>query len=399
MAGVKQGGRSRPPVWAWAGLALGAVVVLAGGVYGGWRLYRRLTRPPQLTVTLYAQGLNQPTTIANTGVPGDQRLFVTERPGLIRVVLPDGALAPAPFLDLTAEVEDSQYGEQGLLGLAFAPDYAASGDFYVYYSANGNIVRLSHFAVSADPNVADPAETVLLTIKPDAPMHLGGDLAFGPDGYLYLGPGDGTAGEDPGSFAQRLDTLRGKLLRLDVHGAAPYTIPPDNPFVNTPGALPEIWALGLRNPWRFSFDAATGDLYIADVGQAAHEELDRVRAGTSAGLNFGWHCYEGLLVRAFSDCAPGAAFTAPIATFERVEAGAIVGGYVYHGNRYPALRDAYVFADFANSSLWLLRPDAEKPIPYWELGVANPSTFGVDAAGELYIASFSAGQLFSVGAR
>ena len=399
MAGVKQSGRARLPGWAGVGLALGALAVLVGGAYGGWRIYRRLTRPPQLAVTLYAQGLNQPTSIANTGVAGDQRLFVTERPGTIRVVQADGTLAPDPFLDLTAEVEDDQYGEQGLLGLAFAPDYAASGDFYVYYSANGNVLQLSHFKVSGDPDVADPTETVLLTIAPEAPMHLGGNLAFGPDGYLYLGPGDGSEGEDPGGYAQRLDTLRGKLLRLAMHGAAPYTIPPDNPFVNTAGALPEIWALGLRNPWRFSFDTATGDLYIADVGQATHEELNRVRAGTPGGLNFGWHCYEGLLVREFSDCTSGATFTAPIAAFERVEAGAIVGGYVYHGARYPALNGGYIFADFANSSVWLLRPDADKPIAYWELGVVNPSTFGVDGTGELYLASFSEGKLFAVGAK
>ncbi len=383
----------------WVVLGLGALIGLGAGGYVGWKLWRRAHRPPQLAVTLIAEGFDQPTDIAATGAPDDTRLFVVERPGRIRVVLPDGTVAPALFLDITASVEDSEYGEQGLLGLAFDPAYAATGDFYVYYTANGGDIHLSHFRVSDDPNVADPAETILLSTSPEAPMHLGGDLTFGPDGNLYIGVGDGGTEDDPENDAQRLDSLLGKLLRVQVHGADPYTVPADNPFVNTAGARPEIWALGLRNPWRFSFDQATGDLYVADVGQATHEELNRVPAGTPAGVNFGWHCYEGLLDRGLTGCAADAAFTPPLKDFERAEASSIVGGFVYSGSRYPALSGSYLFGDFISSSLWLLRPGTTEPIPYWELGLLNPSTFGIDAAGEVYVASFTEGKLFRVGTK
>ena len=383
----------------WIVLGVGGLGLLLAAVYLVPRVWRRLNRPPQLAVTLVASGFNQPTDIAATGVPDDLRLFVTERPGVIRVVLPGGTVPPTPFIDLTDRVEDSQYGEQGLLGLAFAPDYAATGDFYVYYTATSGDLRLAHFRVSADPNVADTTATVLLVITPAAPMHLGGDLAFGPDGNLYLGPGDGVTGESTDNNSQRLDSLLGKLLRIQVHGAAPYTVPADNPFVGTPGARPEIWALGLRNPWRFSFDAATGDLYIADVGQATHEELNRVPAGTPAGLNFGWPCQEGLLDRGLDSCPAKATYTPPIRDFERAEAGSIVGGFVYAGSRYPALRGHYIFGDFISSSLWLLPPGSTEPTSYWELGLLQPSTFGVDAAGELYVASFTEGKLFRVGTK
>jgi len=377
----------------------GALIVLVAGAYVGWKLWKRLNRPPELAVTLIASGFDQPTDIANSGLPGDARLFVVERPGRIRLVQPDGTIAPTLFLDITERVEDTAYGEQGLLGLAFDPAYAATGDFYVYYTANGGDIHLSHFRVSANPDVADPAETVLLAITPQAPMHLGGDLAFGPDGYLYLGPGDGGTQDDPENDAQRLDSWLGKLLRIQVHGASPYTVPADNPFVNTAGALPEVWALGLRNPWRFSFDPATGDLFVGDVGQATHEEINRVPAGSPAGQNFGWHCYEGLVDRGLAGCSAGTAYTPPLRDFERAEASSIVGGFVYAGNRYRALRGSYIFGDFVSSSLWLLQPGATEPIPYWGLEVFNPSTFGVDVAGELYVASFTAGKLFQVGTK
>ncbi|MBF8285408.1 MAG: hypothetical protein HW378_4323 [Anaerolineales bacterium] len=237
-------------------------------------------------------GLDEPVDLKHAG-DGSGRLFVIEQPGRIRIV-ENGELLPDPFLDIEPLV-NSRGNEQGLLGLAFYPDYAANGLFFVNYTdVNGDTV-VARYAVSADdPSRADPASAkIILQVDQPFPNHNGGDLVFGPDGYLYIGLGDGGSGGDPQGNGQNLNALLGKMLRIDVNHGDPYAIPPDNPFAGRAGARPEIWAYGLRNPWRYSFDRATGDLYIADVGQNAYEEVDFQPADSRGGENYGWNKYEG----------------------------------------------------------------------------------------------------------
>lgn len=384
----------------WLALALVAMVLLAAAVplarWGRAQL-RRVLGPPGLSVALVASGLSQPTDIAHTGVAGDERLFVVEREGRIRIVDPDGSVRATPFLDLGDRVEFRNYGEQGLLGLVFDPDYAATGEFYVYYSDLQDNIQLSRFRVSADPDAAAAEETPLLNIAVDAPLHYGGDLAFGPDGYLYVAVGVGAAEDGPHMVAQETDSLRGKLLRLDVRGVSTYTIPVDNPLVAVAGARPEIWALGLRNPWRISFDRVTGDLYIVDVGQSTAEEVNFQPAGSAGGQNYGWPCWEGRTAQTSANCPPAETVTGPVISLDRQNASALVGGYVYRGERYARLQGYYIFGDFATSGLWVARPGEWEPISYWGLGLNLPSTFGEDAAGELFAASYTDGAIFRIG--
>src|SRR5690606_13084652 len=347
--------------------------------------YRRTTAAAVLLATLLsctataqprlvevARGFSNPVAI---GFAGEDRLFVVEQRGTVRVVR-DGEVLPEPFLDVTDRVRSG--GERGLLGLAFPPDFAATGRFYAYYiDLNGDSV-LSRFLAEGD--AADPAsEQVLLTQVQPYSNHNGGQLAFGPDGYLYLGLGDGGSGGDPQGNGQPLDTLLGKVLRLDVSGDRAEA-PADNPFVRREGARPEVWAYGLRNPWRFSFDRGTGDLYIADVGQNAFEEVNLLPAG-SGPLNFGWNAWEGS--RRFSRTAPFSDVTFPIAEYTH-DGGhcSITGGYVYRGRDIPALDGVYLFADYCSGVLWGLRRGAEG----WIMEVLadtdlQPSAFGEDLDG------------------
>jgi glucose/arabinose dehydrogenase len=324
-----------------------------------------------------------------TAPPGDPRLFIVEKGGAIRVVA-NGALLPAPFLDLTGRVSTGP--EQGLLGLAFDPAYATSGRFYVHYTDPAGTTTLSSFRVSAaSPDQADPAsETVLLTAEQPFDNHNGGQILFGPDGFLYLGLGDGGGGGDPGGRGQSLADLLGDILRVDVGDGTGYTVPPDNPFVGTVGARPEVWSYGLRNPWRFSFDPATGDLYIADVGQNAWEEVDVATAASGAGraTNFGWNATEGRHCFADPGCDP-AAYALPALEYSHAEGCSITGGYVYRGAAIPALQGHYFYGDYCSGWVRSFRyqdGQATEPHQWPTLAPGGPVTsFGQDAQGELYV--------------
>jgi glucose/arabinose dehydrogenase len=324
-----------------------------------------------------------------TAPPGDARLFIVEKGGAIRIVA-GGTLLPTPFLNLAGRV--STGGEQGLLGLAFDPAYAATGRFYVHYTDPAGNTTLSSFRVSpADPDQADPAsETILLTVEQPFDNHNGGQIEFGPDGMLYLGLGDGGGGGDPGGRGQSLADLLGDILRVDVGDGSGYTVPPDNPFVGVADARPEVWSFGLRNPWRFSFDPVTGDLYIADVGQNAWEVVDvaTAAAGAGRGTNFGWNVAEGRHCYAIPACDP-AVFALPVLEYSHQEGCSITGGYVYRGAAIPALQGHYFYGDYCSGWVRSFRyqnGEATEPYQWPTLAPGGPVTsFGQDAQGELYV--------------
>ena len=334
-----------------------------------------------------------------TSPPGDSRLFIVEKGGVIRIVK-DGSLLPSPFLDLSSKVSGGP--EQGLLGLAFDPGYATNGRFIVHYTDVSGNTTLSAYRVSAtDPDQADPAtETILLTVEQPFPNHNGGQILFGPDGMLYLGLGDGGSGGDPGGRGQSLADLLGDILRLDVSSGTSYTVPPDNPFVGQTGPRPEVWSYGLRNPWRFSFDAATGDLYIGDVGQNVWEEVDVVAAaaGAGRGANFGWNVTEGRHCYASPGCDTSQ-FTMPVLEYSHAQGCSISGGYVYRGAAIPALQGHYFYADYCQGWVRSFRLENGQAVdahqwPTLAPGGAVPS-FGQDAAGELYVMN-SEGRVFRI---
>ena len=342
---------------------------------------------------LVVDGLAEPVFVTNAG---DDRLFVVERQGVIRIVT-DGNVLDTPFLDITGRV-GSDSSEQGLLGLAFPSNHAETGLFYVDYTdLNGDTV-VSRFQVSVDSDRADPTtEEVVLTQDQPAWNHNGGMIAFGPDGYLYIGLGDGGGQGDPDGNGQRADTWLGKILRINVYpdssGNQTYSVPDDNPYVGDEDALPEIWASGLRNPWRFSFDRETGDLWIADVGQNEFEEVN-VIGPNDGGANFGWNLVEGPSCFADSDCNP-ASFVEPVFTYTHSSGDgcSATGGYVSHGQDFADLNGVYLFADYCTGKLWRLFPDGaggydvSDPI---ETGL-NVSSFGEGADGRLYVVDLSGG--------
>jgi glucose/arabinose dehydrogenase len=344
-----------------------------------------------------ASGLSFP--LALTAPPGDPRLFIVEKGGAIRVVK-EGALLPTPFLDLAGRV--STGGEQGLLDLAFDPAYATTGRFLVHYTDPDGNTTVSSFRVSGtDPDRADPAsETVILTAEQPFANHNGGRLLFGPDGMLYLGLGDGGSENDPGGRGQSLTDLLGGILRVDVSAATGYTIPPDNPFAGRTDARPEIWSVGLRNPWRFNFDPATGDLYIADVGQNAWEEVDVATAagGAGRGANFGWNVMEGRHCLADPACDP-APYSLPVLEYSHAEGCSISGGYVYRGAAIPELQGHYFYADYCQGWVRSFRFQGgqvtdPRQWPTLAPGGAVPG-FGQDAAGEMYVLS-AEGRVFRI---
>ncbi len=343
-------------------------------------------------------GLEAPLLVTNAG-DGSGRLFVVEQPGRIRIV-EDGRLVDRPFLDISRRITSG--GEQGLLGLAFHPRFGAGDDrlFVNYTDGAGNTVVSSFRMGGPGAAAAEPdSEVVLLRIEQPYANHNGGALAFGSDGLLYIATGDGGSGGDPLDSGQRLDTLLGKILRIDVDradGRLAYAIPPDNPFAGGAEARPEIWAYGLRNPWRISFDRATGDLWIGDVGQGSWEEVDRLGPATG-GANLGWnrmegrHCYDG------RDCDP-TAFVSPITEYSHAEGCSITGGYVYRGTQWPALAGTYLFADYCSGSIWGIASAAEEFVSPTSLLASgrNAVSFGEDEAGELYLADISGGGIYRV---
>jgi glucose/arabinose dehydrogenase len=369
-----------------------------------------------LTTVRVASGLSRPTFV--THAPGDfTRVFITEQTGRIRILdLQSGTVLPNPFLDLTSTV--SCCGERGLLGLAFHPDYATNGFLYVTYSNGAGDSEVARYRVLGDPatsNVADPgSSSALLTIPEPAANHNIGWIAFGPDGYLYIGKGDGGSSCDPNQRAQDLDELHGKILRIDVDGGTPYGIPPDNPFVGGPGA-DEIWAYGLRNPWRNAFDPATGDLFIADVGQSQREEIDFQPAASGGGENYGWDCMEGTECSTVSGCGTAgctcgaAGLVLPIHQYDHGSGCSITGGEVYRGNQIDGLSGTYFFADYCSARIWSFRYDGATVSEFQErtgelapgggLSIGSISSFGHDAFGELYISDLSGGEVFKIIAR
>jgi glucose/arabinose dehydrogenase len=340
-------------------------------------------------------GLKLPVEIQNAS-DGSGRLFIIEKRGRI-LIMQDGKLMPTPFLDISTKV-DSQHTEQGLLGLAFHPNYTRSGLFFVnYIDLNGNTV-IARFQVSADdPNRADPTSEVdLLHVDQPYDNHNGGGLAFGPDGYLYIGLGDGGSEGDPLGNGQNLQTLLGKMLRIDVDHGDQYAIPPDNPFVKG-GGLPEIWAYGLRNPWRFSFDRLNGNMFIADVGQDAWEEVDFVPVGMPGGMNFGWSYYEGM--HPYKGQPPvNEPFVWPVSEYSHSDGCSVTGGYVYRGPALPEWQGVYFYGDYCSGNIWaLIHPggnDQQAKILFTTK--AKVTTFGMDEAGEIYLADYGSGRLLKL---
>ncbi len=319
---------------------------------------------------------------------GDRtRLFIVEKQGTIAIVK-QGTVLPAPFLDLRSKV--STGGEQGLLGLAFHPGYTANGLFVVNYTDAAGDTRVSLFRRSAtDPDRADPAsEQLVLTVGQPFANHNGGMVAFGPDGKLYIGMGDGGSGGDPQGNGQKRSTLLGKLLRLGISASGQVSVPADNPFAEEAGTRPEIWSLGLRNPWRFSFDRLTGDLYIGDVGQNLHEEIDALPLAASRGANFGWSVMEGATCYGSSTCA-GAGLVLPVIDYPHGEGCSVTGGYVYRGTAIPNLVGHYFYADYCQGwirSFRLSNGSATDPREWATLAPGGQVTgFGEDADGELYV--------------
>ena len=341
--------------------------------------------PAAFTWTPVADDLDRPVDIQTAG-DGSGRLFILEQAGRI-LVLKDGNLLPTPFLDITDEVGRSG-NEQGLLGLAFHPKYTENGRFFVNYTDNNGDTVIARFQVSGDPDVADAAsETPILKVDQPFPNHNGGVLAFGPDGFLYAGLGDGGSGGDPFGNGQNTDTVLGKILRLDVDSGDTYTVPADNPFGN------EVWAYGLRNPWRFSFDRLTNDLYIGDVGQNAWEEIDFMPAGSPGGANFGWNLMEG--DQPYSGGGDTSNLIAPVATYAHgADPGgcSVTGGYVYRGEKLPEWQGIYLYGDYCSGNIWGLLHTGSG----WQSQVMfesgfSISSFGQDQNGDIYVADLGGG--------
>jgi hypothetical protein len=370
-----------------AGSQQASATVTGSGISGNPAFFTaRSVGPPALT--LVASGLSSPLYL--TAPPGDTlRAFVVEQTGAIRVVRRD-TLLTTPFLDLSGII--GCCGERGLLSMAFHPSYATNGRFYVDYTDPSGTLTIARYHVSADPNVADPTSGEIVLTIPHSTYenHNGGLVTFGPDGYLYIGTGDGGGGGDPDGNGQDSTALLGKILRIDVDGASPYAIPPTNPFVGRPPAAAEVWAYGLRNPWRFSFDRQTRDFYIADVGQNLWEEIDFAPAGDPGGRNYGWNTMEGLHCYNPSSGCVMSGLVLPVYEYDHGPACSITGGYVYRGTRNPTLAGRYFFADYCAGWVRSLKmqggvaTDVVDHTP--EFGVVpNIQSFGEDGRGELYI--------------
>lgn len=356
--------------------------------------------PPAVDLVPVLSGFQSPVflTYAAETPPWESRVFVVERVGRIWVV-ENGQLQAVPFLDITDRVGSSA-SERGLLSVAFAPDFDTSEVFYVNYTdQRGDTVVARYRSLQGDPPQGDPAsEQKLLEIAQPAGNHNGGQLQFGPDGYLYIGMGDGGRANDPWGNAQNPQVLLGKMLRIDVSGADAYRIPQDNPFLDWPDVRSEIWALGLRNPWRFSFDRTTGDLYIGDVGQNVYEEVNFRPAHSGGGENYGWdvmestHCFEP------QQGCEQAGLILPVAEYDHGFGCSVTGGYVYRGTHYPMLTGVYFFGDFCSGRIWGLR---QRSSGEWSMALLLDSdvaisSFGEDAAGEIYVIGYGDGTIYQL---
>lgn len=376
---------------------------------------------PQVQFQLLAGGFDHPVYLTHAN-DGSGRLFVVEQAGQIRILYADGSLTPTPFLDISSRVRSPANGggnEEGLLGLAFPPGYAQKGYFYVYYTNLDSHNLVARFHLAGEANVADPdsEEQIILIEHPGARNHNGGQIAFGADGYLYIGTGDGGGGGDPNGNGQNPATLLGKILRLDVEYAAAtadyatylpclqkstsqgqdaaYRIPPDNPFVGQAGYREEIWALGLRNPWRFSFDRQTHDLYVGDVGQNAWEEINFQPASSQGGENYGWNVLEGSHCYNAATCDTSGKVP-PVAEFDHSQGCSVTGGYVYRGAAYPAMLGFYIYADYCSGYVWGLQNDGEwQAMKLLESG-RTVSSFGESESGELYLTDLASGEVYQV---
>jgi len=333
----------------------------------------------------FGPSFSSPVEIKNAG---DERLFVVEKSGKIKILNPDGSVNSTPFLDIEDRVSTNA-NERGLLGLAFHPNYPENPFFFVNYTNNNGDTTISKFSVSTDENIANESETVLLVINQPYGNHNGGCINFGPDGNLYIGMGDGGSGGDPQNYSQSTGSLLGKMLRINVNSGA-YSIPENNPYGD------EIWSVGLRNPWKFSFDSENGNLWIADVGQNEFEEINMVE-NNPANVNYGWRCYEGDEPYNMSGC-PDNGLTFPVATYSHYNSGdfkcSITGGYVYRGNQISGLNGVYFFADYCSGEIGMLSTEDNSN---WEMNLTFPNingswvSFGEDISGELYIVSINGG--------
>lgn len=358
------------------------------------------------------EGLEKPVDIQHAG---DQRLFVIEKPGRIRVIDSAENLLGTPFLNIEGRVDDDGW-EEGLLGMAFHPNYATNGHFYVNYTIRSSKTRIARFTVSADnANVANAdSEVVLMEFEQTFDNHNGGQIQFGPDGYLYIATGDGGSGGDPNNAGQDQTQLLGKILRVDVDGNSSdgpecdesgnsnYTIPDDNPFGDGDDGsnCDEIWATGLRNPWRFSFDSATGDMWIGDVGQNAREEINFQAGSSGGGENYGWRCFEGNADFEAAGCQSASTYVGPVHDYDRDDGRSVTGGMVYRGSRFLELAGHYFFADYATGNYWTLSGNPSSPtlstINVVEGSAGNPTAFGTDSQGELYVASDASGSIVRI---
>lgn len=356
----------------------------------------QLSNPPSpssIRLEEIATGLDKPIYLTSAG-DDSGRLFILEQAGIIRLIK-NGVLQSTPFLDITGRVNQDirgGYSERGLLGLAFHPQFAENGQFFVHYSDRRGGTVIARYHILADnPDAGDPAsETIIFTHDQPFPNHNGGQIDFGLDGYLYIGLGDGGSAGDPLNSGQTPDSLLGKILRIDVDGSAPYSVPADNPY-NTVNAelAPEVWALGLRNPYRFSFDRATGDLYIADVGQNQWEEVNFQPADSPGGENYGWKIYEA--TRPYANGPQPSNLVMPIAEYDHSNGCSITGGYVYRGEAVPALQGVYLFSDWCSGKLWATYRDvngAWQTIPFGE-SARQITAFGQGDDGELYLVAYN----------
>ena len=352
---------------------------------------------PEISFAKPITGFTHPTHLASAR-DGSERLFVVEQPGRIRIIK-NGVLLATPFLDIRARV-GTIYGSDGLFSVAFPPDFATKKHFYVNYVPAGGDLIIARYRLTSNPDVADPNSEEIVLVDPRFPDHWGGELAFGPlDGYLYFGRGTGSSG-NPDNGGQDLSVLRGKIMRIDVESGNPttYTIPATNPFVATPNARPEIWALGLRNPWSSSFDRVTGDYYIADVGNAMREEVNFQPADSPGGENYGWNIMEGSLCFEPPTNCDSTGLTLPVAEFDHSQGCAsITGGTVYRANRYPTLYGIYFYSDWCSGRLWGLQPANG----VWQSALLLDTTlsiigFAEDESGQLWVSDYNGGAIYPI---